>query len=286
MFCAKTDVQCNFNGDAARRTRYYLVSICWLTLFLTNGAAATSFSDAFDDGVIDSSLGVVGGAARGWDQSQPIGTGPWQYSHQEIVAPDGYLQAHVWGPASGVTYGAEAWVRTVQNYNDGRNYVVNFTWEPGFLDPHVNGYFIQVTDGYIANPGGFHWMYFPDPGLAGTTDLLWNPSAPGLHFENMPSIGKVSWSLGIDSSGVARLYDSPDAAGSILHQGTLDPSSEWHIRFMLRDGTSAGFPAGDAWFNLYDFQSSETPVIPAPGALVLGAIGVGVVSRLRRRRVI
>jgi len=279
-----------------------LKSFLWaiLALFLvtaSNVYSATVFTDDFEDGVIDTSLWAVGGGARGWHADQPIGTGSWEYSNQEIVAsPDGYFQAHVWGPMSGNTYGAEAWIRTLDNFNDGKNYVINFTWEPGFLDYHNNGYFIQVTDGYIANPGNYYWMsgsMWPydttDPYLAGTTDFLWTPGTTppfsGVYFENMPSIGKVSWSLEINSLGTACLYDSPDASGSILHEATLDPSRPWYIRFMLHDGTSAGFPAGDAWFNLYDFTVVPEPtVIPAPGALMLGWIGVGIVGWLRRRR--
>jgi hypothetical protein len=267
-----------------------LAVLCGL-MAVGSSTSMADFSDDFEDGIIDSSLWVVGGGGRGWVQSWPLGTGQWQYSLQEIAAsPDSYFQAHVWGPMSPNTYGAEAWIRTLDNFNDGENHVINFTWEPGFLDYHNNGYFIQVTDGYIANPGDYYWMNdTTDPGLAGTADLLWTPGTPpsaGVYFENRPSIGKVSWSLEINSLGTARLYDSPGASGSILNEAILDPSKPWYIRFMVHDGTSAGFPAGDAWFNLYNFESHATSPVPVPGALLLGGIGMGLVGWLRGRRIL
>jgi len=75
-----------------------------------------AWSDDYDDGVIDTSLWVFGGGKRGWQQ-RPPGDGNWNYSHEEVVDPtDGYLKARVWGPRSGNTYGAEAWVRTFYNF--------------------------------------------------------------------------------------------------------------------------------------------------------------------------
>jgi len=245
--------------------------------------ALADLSDNFENGIIDSSLWLVGGGARGYDPSQPIGTGPWSYSNQEILGPDGYFQSHVWGPTSANSYGAEAWIRTIHNFNDGKNYTINFTWEPGFLDPHYNIYYIQVTDGYIPGVGNLHWPRWtpPDPGLAGTKDLLLDTGTPGRGFENTPSIGKVNWSISLDSSGVARLYSSPDASGSLLSTAALNPSDPWYLRFMVIDGTSAGFPAGDAWLNLYDFEGT---VVPAPGAFALGAIGLSMAGWLTKRK--
>ena len=66
--------------------------------------------------------------------------------------------------------------------------------------------------------------------------------------------------LNIDPSGIARLYDSPDASGNLIREEDLDPGYEWYLRFMVSDGTSAGFPAGDAQLNLYEFHAT-VPVL-------------------------
>lgn len=215
-------------------------------------------SDDFEDGVIDSSLWAIGGAKRGWDLSNPSDTGSWNYSHEEITDPiDGYLNMRVWGPTSGNTYGAEAWVRTNTDFNDGINHIINFTWEPEFIDYHYNTYFIQVTDGYISPENTLHWALGSD--YAGTVNLLREENLQGdltrgWIFENEPSPGKLDYSITIDPSGVARLYDSPNATGTLIYESALDLAYPWYVRFMVSDGTSAGFPAGDARLKLYSFS--------------------------------
>jgi len=277
-----------FGGEVMKR-RFIFVLVIIVSVCSTNSQAIEVFSDDFEDGVIDTSLWSVGGGARGWSQYGPIGSGPWSYSNQEITDPtDGYLKCRVWGPGTANTYGAEAWVRTAYDFNKGQTYLINFTWEPDFLDFHYNYYYIQITDGYIAPVGDLHWpnRYPPVPpitedDLAGTQDLLWHTdpvAGPirGLNFGNTASIGKVTWSIEIDASGIARLYNGSDGTGALLHEATLNPAYPWYVRWMVSDGTSAGFPAGDAWFNLYDFHA-----IPEPATLVL--LGLGSVM-LRKKR--
>ena len=95
-------------------------------------------------------------------------------------ATKGHLRIRVWGPRSANTYGAEAWVRSVQDFHDGRPHTINFTWEarPTIMG-HGDYYFIQVTDGFIPARGDFHWPARRPPlkpireaDLKGTADLL------------------------------------------------------------------------------------------------------------------
>ena len=89
---------------------------------------AYAFSDDFDDGVINTALWDASGSRGGYGG---CGNGPGQWFNQEIAAADGYLQARATTPVSpgGWTYGAQAWIRTQHNFNDGQDYLVNFKWE-------------------------------------------------------------------------------------------------------------------------------------------------------------
>jgi hypothetical protein len=246
-------------------------------MFVFVHPVSAALTDDFEDGVIDTSKWVVGGQNRGYTGSP---AGSWQWSHQEITDPtDGYLRSHVSGPYTLNTYGAEAWIRTTQNFNDGGNYVMNFTWQPNFADSHYNIYFVQITDGYIPSGVPFHWQLDGEPG---TTDLLWRQDQPsgvwhqGLGFENQTTPGKLNWSLEILASGTARLYDAPDKAGTLLREESLDLAKDWYFRLMVNDGTSMGFGAGDAWFDVYDVE-----VVPEPATLLLFGLG-GLVLRKRK----
>ncbi len=222
--------------------------------------------DDFEDGVIDTGLWVVGGAKRGWSESQGTGIGNWSYSWEEIIdLSDGYLSGRVWGPTSGNTYGAEAWVRTVYNFNDGKSYLVNFTWEAEIgIGQHYDYYYIQITDGYIPELGSVHWPMNQHP--TGTVDLLCHDDGSGnmLPGQSLTSgMPKTTWSIEIEPDGTARLYDGPDATGTLLHEASLDTNDEWYVRLMVIDATSSGFPAGDDRLNLYEFTASEIVSEPA-----------------------
>ena len=127
-------------------------------------------------------------------------------------------------------------------------------------DDHYNHYLIQVTDGYVPALGGLHWLLEE---ITGTTNPLWGTTdtgdpTRGVFLEGYTGLwpeSKATWSIIIEPSGVARLYNGPDATGSLLHEGILDLNRPWYVRFLLSDGTSGGFPPGDARFNLYDFKS-------------------------------
>jgi len=223
------------------------------------------FNDNFEDGTINQGLWITGGEKRGWDSSDPpsSSTGEWALSWTEVQAADGYLQGNVSGPESGMTYGADAWVRTTYNLNDGKTYQINFRWEPYFTDSHYNKYFIQITDGYVATINNIHWATDPTPptGYPGTNDFLWTQDqktqlwSRGLQYENQSNPGPQDMYLVISPSGVAKLYNTDD--NSLIREEMLDVSEPWYIRFMVVDATSAGFSAGDASLKLYNFGIFE-----------------------------
>jgi len=212
--------------------------------------------DNFDDGVIDSSLWASGGAKRGWRlPADPGDLGNWSHSETEEQASDGYARLRVWGPTSGNTYGAESWIRTVYNFNDGNRYTINFTWEASVNDSAYNYYYIQVTDGYIRADGDVHWPQEDLP--PGTTNLL-SHTYSGNDYPGKAYPGghpRSTWSIVIDPAGEAQLYDGADGTGTLLREEALTPASAWYIRLLVSDATSAGFPAGDIALNLYSFSA-------------------------------
>ena len=216
-------------------------------------ASAHLLSDDFEDGLINDSLWDVGGGARGWQATDPIGTGPWSWSVNEVGTGDGYLSASVWGPATANTYGAEAWFQTDYNFNDGKSHLIDFTWGATVGESHYNNYLVQVTDGYIPAQADLHWPERRPPlapvkqaDLAGTHDLLMAEYPTG--------VPQSDYSMLINPGGSATLYDAPGARGSVVGTADLDPANPWHLRYMVSDGTSAGFGAGAAQMNVYDFS--------------------------------
>lgn len=204
--------------------------------------------DALDDGVINPELWVAGGQSRGWDISNPSDVGAWNHSQEEIVDPsDGYIDLNVSGPTSGNTYGAESWVRTLKNFNDGNTYLLPIKWEPLVNDTHYNKFFIQITDGFISSDNNLHWN---NDNYPGTVNLLKDSDSNGKEYDQNP--GKLNWSILINPSGTVQLYDTPDTTGNLISEETIDPTLPWYVRFMVVDGTSAGFPAGDAHIKIYN----------------------------------
>ncbi len=135
------------------------VAVASIACFGSPTQAQVSWSDDFENGVIDPSLWEWGGARRG---GFTPGSGSWDWSHEEIVAPDGYLSTRVWGPTSGITYGAEVWIRTMYDYNDGLDHTINFLWEADVSAWHVDDYAIHITDGTIPEGTNVHWLTLDD----------------------------------------------------------------------------------------------------------------------------
>ncbi len=214
-------------------------------------------TDNFEDGAIDTTVWVTGGAKRGSFKRTPKGVGHWTFSCKEIRGEDGHLQLRVAGPRSGNTYGAEAWARTKRDFNDGRTWMINFCWQADVaIKGHYDYYHIQITDGSIPDIGYIHWSLNDNPG---TVDFLTSYDSRGKSRNGKPLMQgtpKRHWSIRIDPKGTAVLYDGPSGTGKIVSRGKLDSKKPWHIRFMVLDATSAGFPGGDTRFKLYRFTSS------------------------------
>jgi len=262
----------------------------WLGLALLVGVCGPAIAvptDSFDDGVVGTSQWVTGGVQRGWAPYPSGDRGTWSYSVDEILATDGYLNMHVAGPPSGATYGAEAWVRSLYDFHDGREYMVNFTWETVVGDTHYNMYFIQLTDGYISDMAVLHWYWEDFEPLIGTHtgDFLYylgdvrRGISIGTDNGAVPPIPKSTWSLQILPEGIGRLYDGPNGTGALLHEAALILDKPWYLRFMVSDGTSSGFSGGDAALRLY---SIDTTVIPEPASLTL--LGTALLGSLLLRK--
>lgn len=248
---------------------------------------AWGWSDDFENGSIDSSRWVTHGHKFG---AYGVDTGDWQYSVSEVASTDGYLQARVWGPTSGITYGAEAWVRTVQDFNDGTPWLINFTWETtvGYA-PHYDGFVVHITDGSDPVDNAFYWVFQEYPcdsmyeARLEASNRLWRyvHGNPGGWIEDTPSpaFSKTTWSVVTDPAGSATIYLQPNGQGSPYRTVALDTTEPWFFGLYLNDATSAGYTAGDNSFRLYDFSAT-----PVPEPVTVGLLAVGGLALLRRQR--
>jgi hypothetical protein len=229
------------------------------------GETPSAFLDDFEDGVIDTNLWITeGGKGGGWSW----GGGDWQYSFNEYRADDGYLEARVWGPPSGITYFGEAAVRTTYNFNDGKEWLINFTWETTIAagyTPHFSCAGVQITDDGLPQSDNCYWIWNANP--AGTA-TLWYTVAGHPHEPKVP-FSKRTWSITISPDGVARLYQSANASGAPYSEVALDKSRQWYVRFIELDATSAGFDGGDNTLRLFQFAAGAgiegVPPIPDAG---------------------
>ena len=177
------------------------------------------------------------------------------------------------------------------------------TWQAGRSAYHADRFFIQIADKYI--PPGLgtaltdHWIEEDQQGrvtlygvrMSGSDRQFYMKEGSLVEagpldpkpYDNPVFTEPVDWSIVIDSStNAAPLYEGPEATGNMYVSMPLNPTRSWHLRFFLSDFTSSGFPGGDNSLNLYSFS-----VVPAPGALLLGSVGLAFSSwKLRRRRTI
>jgi len=206
--------------------------------------------DDFEDGVIDTSLWIVGGGKGGFGG---CGSGDGQWFNEE---KDGYLQARATTPISDNTHGSQAWTRTVQNFNDEKNWLINFKWEADIQNPvpwHADYHLIEITDG---RTDWFTCLYIhptnPSKVLPGTQQL---------YLSNGVNIGPATWSIYIDyANRTATLYEGPDGSGTVHSVKTLDDALPWYLRFITTTATSAGYPEKDCRINLYDFTAVCEPL--------------------------
>jgi len=234
----------------------------------------TGIEDDFANGDIDAGLWVWGGAKRGVGG---YGSGDWQWSHTES---GGALRVRVWGPESGDTYGADAWVRTKHDFNDGRSYLVNFSWEFSANASHLDALAVQITDGLVPKDANFLWM---TEETTGSKNLYMKcaRSPVGQPLPGQPTTPPTDWSVYIDAlAKTAILYGGPNATGTIVGLATLKTDQPWYLRFAIADGTSAGYPVGDNTLSLNYFKAAvmtSTPFISQQPESQLGYWGKEVI---------
>ena len=220
-----------------------------------------------------------GGQKIGWNG----GSGSaWSFSHNPLENGNG-VEMKIVGPLSGNSYGAEAWVKTVRDFNDGNDWLINFSWNADRRDTYHNRLQLQITDGYTDPAQGIYWECRNIPG---TVNLLTEADLRGpgnsefdlyLH-ENLGIWAETrqNYSLEISPNGRARLFDETTSPGRLLTEKTLDKSYPWYFRVMAKDATSSGLPAGDYSINVNDVSASQVPE-PSSAMLLLsaGALGAG-----------
>ena len=217
----------------------------------TQATKTPSLSDDFNDGVIDNSLWDIGGAERGFGWPN---AGVYSWSHQEVPATDGYLEMRIRGPATGNTYGAEAWIETKHDFNDGQNHKIGFTWGSRVNASHIDFYAVELTDGEIAQTGNYAWFVNDTT----RTKNIFFTSDVG---NNAPT----QWSISIDAQKkIAELYKNSSWSGTPESSKSLDPNNKWYLRFIHADATSSGYPGTDNSLFLYNF-SDNAPIIDNPG---------------------
>ena len=227
-----------------------------------------SWADNFEDGVINTSLWAVGGDGIG--VAFPS-SGPFSWSHTEVLAADGYMDIRVQGPATGNTYGADAWLRSTYNFNDGADHVINFTWAAEVNAYHIDNYAIQITNGENLADGGYEW-FLKD--TVGTKNLY-----TAQHRNGQIVLAKTTWSILIDASGrQAQLYAGPYLTGGLRTSKALTASEHWYLRFIHADATSAGFPGSDNHLFLYDVSGYDVSTIPTPTPIAPDTLNVFVLD--------
>jgi hypothetical protein len=229
-------------------------------------------SDDFQDGVLHTGRWAVGGSKRGVGG---FGGGSWIWSVEES---QGAVQARVAGPASGGTYGADAWLRSRYDYNDGANHLIEFTWGFAANATHVDIFAIQFATTEIPENSNVFWMCDnKPPGQSPYQNLYLAFGDSG--FPGQTNAPPTRWSILLDApSRTATLFSGPSATGVPIGQRTLDPAQPWHLRFVVADATSSGYPAGDDSLYVYDYTSRTYPV-PVTIALYAGITIAGNVGQ-------
>lgn len=239
------------------------------------------FFENVDNQSVVSKDWVIGGQKIGYNGGL---NSNWDYSHSPINDNKG-IEMKVSGPSNGVSYGAGAWAQTKIDFNNEHDWLINFSFQVDRKEPDANWIFIQITDGYTDPNGMLYWF---NKDIPGTVDLAYNKAlgfnGQDTHFLALNGNASpwpdniANWSIEIDKSGIARLYNEPNKKGNMISEKTLDFNHPWHLRFMGYDGNSAGYGPGNMSFNVYQVSANH---VPEPSSLVLlASAGIGTLGYL------
>jgi hypothetical protein len=147
----------------------------------------------------------------------------------------------------------------------------------GFIDADEIGYFWSTARGDLVSES------FADP-LASVSRAIFDFDVP----TNVLSTVPVNWDVLINGTTIGSFSISPGFTGPVNLDLTFAPianvGGSYLVAFEVTNEVPVGYGSHTLAYAGEYAHSVELGVIPAPGAIVLGSIGVGLVSWLRRRR--